>query len=97
MKVNLELSVAELKVFTVLLDRTGEAMSCNSCNDFSLSRDGGLNEKEIIDLTLQMSAAFPNDDVDSRDCQSDFFVLALLGKKLQNLLDDTANKTYSKV
>jgi len=96
MKVNLQLSVAELKVFTVLLDRADEVMSCNGCNDFSLSRDAGLDTNEIIDFTLEMAATFPNDNVDSRDCQSDFFVLALLEKKLKNLLDGATNKTYSK-
>lgn len=85
----LELTLAEVKIFSILLNRAGDEMGNNGCNDFSLTRDGGLSEEECSDIDAQLRKTFPNDmqeRPDQEDNISDYFLLALLEKKMKSLI-----------
>lgn len=85
----LELTQAEVKIFTVLLDRATDEMGNHGCNDFSLSRDGGLTADECLVLDGTLRKVFPRDMLEQPDQQDnvpDYFLLALLKRKIESLL-----------
>jgi hypothetical protein len=85
----LQLTQAEVKVFSVLLERATEEMGNHGCNDFSLTRDAGLTELECLVLDRTLREVFPVDMTEhpgQRDNISDFFLLGLLARKIENLL-----------
>lgn len=86
---SLELTTAEVKVFSVLLERATEEMGNHGCNDFSLTRDAGLDADESMVIDAVLRKVFPVDMKErpnQEDNVSDFFLLGLLQRKIENLL-----------
>jgi hypothetical protein len=85
----LQLTQAEIKVFSVLLERATEEMGNHGCNDFSLTRDAGLTADECMVLDGTLRKVFPvvmSEHPNQEDIISDFFLLGLLARKIENLL-----------
>lgn len=85
----LELTTAEIKVFSILLDRAVDERGDHGCNDFSLGDDAGLSLEEINQIDRELRKVFPSDMQERpgiEDNVSDFFLLALLEEKIKALL-----------
>lgn len=84
----IELSSGEVKLLVDLLERAGDEFGSHGCNDYSLSKYGGLTDEESRIVFAGMQVVFPREteEWEFNDCQQDWFLMAYLQERFKRLL-----------
>lgn len=89
----IDLTPADLKVLTVLLEKAGDEFDNHGCNDFHLIRDAGLAPGEAEELKSRMQVEFPGEEKHfDRDTQYDSLLFRRFQKLFERALESAAGQ-----